>query len=165
MVRSDQTHLLMTLPPFFLLSAFCWSILQRLIDEYRGVSTLSSVLLGVGVASFLWILRPMALTDVTNGTERLSLSRGGILVAQANVVGEFVQQVQELVSPSKSILALPYQPMFYFLCDRHNPTRWNYLWPGDQTANDHEQFIEEAERTRLRSSCFPIRASWPSSHR
>lgn len=36
--------------------------------------------------------------------------------------------------------------MFYFLCDCHNPTRWIYLWPGDQTANDHEQFIEEAER-------------------
>jgi hypothetical protein len=29
---------------------------------------------------------------------------------------------------------------------RHNPTRWNYLWLGDQTANDHEQFIAEPER-------------------
>jgi hypothetical protein len=36
--------------------------------------------------------------------------------------------------------------MFYFLCERRNPTRWNYLWPGDQTARDHERFIEEAER-------------------
>ena len=36
--------------------------------------------------------------------------------------------------------------MFYFLCERRNPTRWNYLWPGDQTAADHERFIEEAER-------------------
>ena len=44
------------------------------------------------------------------------------------------------------MLALPYQPMFYFLCERRNPTRWNYLWPGDQTAQDHERLIEEAER-------------------
>ena len=146
MVRSDQTHLLMTLPPFFLLCAFCWSILQRAINKYRGISTLSSVLLGIGVVSFLWILRSMALPDVTHGTERLSLSRGGIFIVQANVVGQFVRQIQELVPSSNSILALPYQPMFYFLCDRRNPTRWNYLWPGDQTANDHERFIEEAER-------------------
>jgi hypothetical protein len=88
----------------------------------------------------------MAVPDVTHGTDRLSLSRGGIFIAQPNVVNQFVRRIQALVPPSKSILALPYQPMFYFLCDRHNPTRWNYLWPGDQTANDHERFIEEAER-------------------
>ncbi|PYL01659.1 MAG: hypothetical protein DME32_08645 [Verrucomicrobia bacterium] len=146
MVRSDQTHLLMTLPPFFLLSAFCWSILQRAIDKYRGLVLLFPVLLGIGVVSFLWILRSTALPDVTHGTDMLSLSRGRIFIAQPNLVIQFVRQIQELVLPSKSILALPYQPMFYFLCDRHNPTRWNYLWPGDQTANDHERFIEEAER-------------------
>src|SRR5436190_22207121 len=81
--------------------------------------------------------RPMALPDVPHGTERLSLSRGGIFIAQANVVGQFVRQIRELAPPSNSILTLPYQPMFYFLCDRHNPSRWNYLWPGDQTTNDH----------------------------
>ena len=146
MVRSDQTHLLMTLPPFFLLSAFCWSILHGVINKYRGLATLFSLLLSIGVVSFLWVLRSMALPDVTHGTERLSLSRGGIFIAQSNVVSQFVRQIQELVPRSKSILALPYQPMFYFFCDRHNPTRWNYLWPGDQTVKDHERFIEEAER-------------------
>jgi hypothetical protein len=45
------------------------------------------------------------------------LSRGGTFIAQANVVGQFVRQIEELVPPSNSILALPYQPMFYFLCD------------------------------------------------
>ena len=145
MVRSDQTHLLMTLPPFFLLSAFCWSILRRAINRYRGLGTLFPVLLSIGVVSFLWSLRSVALPDVTHGTDRLSLSRGGIFISQPKVVTQFVRRIQELVPPSKSILALPYQPMFYFLCDRHNPTRWNYLWPGDQTANDHERFIEEAE--------------------
>jgi len=136
----------MTLPPFFLLSAFCWSILQRAINKYRGLGTLFPVLLSIGVVSFLWILRSMALPNVTHGTDRLALSRGGIFIAQPNVVTHFVRRIRELVPASKSILALPYQPMFYFLCDRHNPTRWNYLWPGDQTANDHERFIEEAER-------------------
>jgi hypothetical protein len=146
MVRSDQTHLLMTLPPFFLLSAFSWSILLHTINKCRGLGMLFSAVITIGAVSFLWILRSMALPDVTQGMDKLSLPRGGIFIAQPNVVTQFVRQIQELVSPSKSILALPYQPMFYFLCDRHNPTRWNYLWPGDQTAKDHERFIEEAER-------------------
>ena len=36
--------------------------------------------------------------------------------------------------------------MFYFLSERRNPTRWNYLWPGDQTTRDYENLIEQAER-------------------
>ena len=45
----------------------------------------------------------------------------------------------------RSILCLPYQPIFYFLCERRNPTRWNYLWAGDQTPEDHERFIQQAK--------------------
>src|SRR5204863_7755100 len=86
MVLSDQTHLLMTLPPFFLLSAFCWSILQRAIDKYRGLVLLFPVLLGIGVVSFLWILLSTVLPDVTHGTDMLSFSRGRIFIAQPNLV-------------------------------------------------------------------------------
>ena len=61
-------------------------------------------------------------------------------------VADFVQRLQADVPPDRSMLALPYQPMFYFLCERRNPTRWNYLWPGDQTAHDHQILIAEAKR-------------------
>ena len=40
---------------------------------------------------------------------------------------------------------LPYQPSVYFLCERRNPTRWNYLWPGDQTEEDHAHLIQQAK--------------------
>jgi hypothetical protein len=83
---------------------------------------------------------------MSHETELLNLRRGGVRVANAPLVANFFQTLQAAVPQDRSILALPYQPMFYFLCDRRNPTRWNYLWPGDQTANDHERFIEEAER-------------------
>jgi hypothetical protein len=36
--------------------------------------------------------------------------------------------------------------MLYFVCQRRNPTRWNYLWPGDQTREDHLALIEQAKR-------------------
>jgi hypothetical protein len=145
-VRSDQTHLLMTLPPFFLLTAFGYSIVRETIANRRAIEITLSIILATLVGSFLWILRPIALPDVSRATEQLALDRGGVRIEQAGGVASFVKAVQANVPPTRSILALPYQPMFYFLCERRNPTRWNYLWPGDQTAPDYEQFIEEAER-------------------
>ncbi len=144
MVRSDQTHLLITLPPFFLLTAFSWSTVRsKIANQYLRIG--SSVILALLVASFLWLLHPILLPDVSRATEVLALDRGGVRIEQQRVVSEFVRGLQQYVPPTHSILALPYQPMFYFLSERHNPTRWNYLWPGDQTAQDHRRFIEEAE--------------------
>jgi hypothetical protein len=144
--RSDQTHLLMTLPPFFPLTAFGWSIVRENIVNYRKIDTILSTVFATLVASFLWILKPVALPDVTGANEQLTLERGGVRIQQAHVVVDFVQRLQAYVPPTRSILALPYQPMFYFLCERRNPTRWNYLWPGDQTSRDYERLIDEAER-------------------
>jgi hypothetical protein len=145
-VRSDQNHLLMTLPPFFLLTAFSYSMVKEKIANRRPIDFILSSVVAALVGSFLWILRPIALPDVSRATERLALERGGVGIEQAGGVARFVKALQDYVPPTRSILALPYQPMFYFLCERRNPTRWNYLWPGDQTARDHEQFIEQAER-------------------
>ena len=146
MVRSDLTHLLITLPPFFLLAAFGWSIVRERIARKRTIDVALSVSLAIAVAAFLWILRPVLLPDISHATEQLNLPRGGVRVPQAAVIANLFENVQAAVPPSRSILALPYQPMFYFLSERRNPTRWNYLWPGDQTTRDYENLIEQAER-------------------
>src|SRR5438105_4384657 len=145
-IRSDFTHLVITLSPFFLLTAFGWSIVRETIAKHRTLHSALSAVFTVLVASFLWILHSFALPDVTRANELLTLDRGGVRIEQAHVVAEFVRRLQANVPPERSMLALPYQPMFYFLCERRNPTRWNYLWPGDQTAQDHGHLIEEAER-------------------
>ena len=141
-VRSDQTHLLITLPPFFLLTAFAWSIVHKQIAN-RYLGAILSTVFGILVAAFLWTVHSILLPNLSRATERLDLERGGVFIEQPRVVSEFVRGLQESVPATESILALPYQPMFYFLSERRNPTRWNYLWPGDQTARDHEQFVEE----------------------
>jgi hypothetical protein len=144
-VRSDFTHLVITLSPFFLLMAFGWSIVHEKKANYRKTNVALSTASAILVALFLWILHSFALPDVTRANEQLALDRAGVRIEQAHVVADFVQRLQASVPPDRSILVLPYQPMFYFLCERRNPTRWNYLWPGDQTAQDHERLIEEAE--------------------
>jgi len=145
-IRSDFTHLVMALPPFFLLAAFSWSIACEEIANYRKIKIALSAAFAALVASFLWTLHSFALPDVTQANEQLTLERGGVRIERAHAVADFIHRLQASVPPERSILALPYQPMFYFLCERRNPTRWNYLWPGDQTARDHERLIEEAER-------------------
>ena len=136
----------MTLPPFFLLTAFGWSIVREKIADYRNVNIALSAAFAGLAALLLWLVHSFALPDETRANEELKLARGGVRIEQARAVADFVQRLQADVPPDRSMLALPYQPMFYFLCERRNPTRWNYLWPGDQTAQDHEHLIEEAER-------------------
>jgi hypothetical protein len=119
---------------------------RQTFANHHKINLALSAVFAILVASFLWMLRSFALPDVTRAKELLALERGGIRIEHAHVIADFVQQLRASVPPDRSILALPYQPMFYFLCDRRNPTRWNYLWPGDQTAQDHERMIEEAER-------------------
>jgi hypothetical protein len=145
-VRSDFTHLVITLSPFFLLTAFGWSIVYEKMANYCKTKVALSAAFAILIALFLWILHSFALPDVTRANEQLALDRGGVRIEQAHVVADFVQRLQASVPSDRSILVLPYQPMFYFLCERRNPTRWNYLWPGDQTAQDYERLIEEAER-------------------
>jgi hypothetical protein len=145
LTRSDLMHLLTTLPPFFLLVAFGWSIFLEQFGK-RKVLKVSLSILAVGLAScHLWAVSPRALPERPKELETLELSRGGVRIENARWMAEFIRGVQDYVPPDRSILVLPYQPMFYFLCKRHNPTRWNYLWPGDQTPADHERLIQEAK--------------------
>ncbi len=149
LTRSDIFHLLMTLPPFFILLACCWSVVLGKWTQNRPVSKvpkiLTSVIVGVSTIYFLWVISAVCLPDVTRFKETLMLERGGVRVGNAEVTADVVRAVQKYAPPDRSILCLPYQPMFYFLCERRNPTRWNYLWPGDQTASDHEALIHQAK--------------------
>jgi len=77
--------------------------------------------------------------------EALELPRGGVRIENGVFTTDLVRRVQSYVPADRSILALPYEPMFYFLCERRNPTRWNYLWPEDQTADDQAMFVQQAK--------------------
>jgi hypothetical protein len=65
-IRSDQARLLMTLPPFFLVTVFGWSIVRETIVNYPKIDTILSTVFATVVASFLWILKPVALPDVSH---------------------------------------------------------------------------------------------------
>jgi hypothetical protein len=154
LARSDVYHLWITLVPFFILCACGW---RAVLEGWDGIqarmgtgplaSTVSrGVLSAFGVAVVAWFLvsnRLVLLEQMASGQELL-LPRARVNVAGGAELEDFIKTVQRSVPADRSILCLPYQPMFYFLCERRNPTRWNYLWPGDQTAEDHAMLIQQA---------------------
>lgn len=149
LTRSDIYHLLITLPPFWILTTIGW---KRLVDfagngRLTAAPTVAAIVIPVALAvSFFWTVRPLMLPDVFSTTSLIDLPRGGVRVEVGNAVTQFVRDIQKHAPPERPILSLPYQPMFYFLSERRNPTRWNYLWPGDQTESDHRELIAEARR-------------------
>ena len=150
LTRSDVNHLFIALPPFFLLGAYGWHIVLEQIrgrHSFRGkIDIVISVAAAMAASYFLWLLIPVSFPDIRKDNKMLTLNRGGVRTQNVGPTVDFIRQIQGYVPPGRSILCLPYQPMFYFLCERRNPTRWNYLWPGDQTAKDHQDLVEQAKR-------------------
>ena len=145
LVRSDQTHLLLTLPPLSLLTAFLYSVLHLNLPSKGPIRPTVSTACATLTVCYLLVVRSILVPDVSHSTDMLTVARGGVRVAQARVIDSFIKTLQTYVPPNGTMLALPYQPMFYFLAERRNPTRWNYLWPGDETTEDHQRFVEQAQ--------------------
>jgi hypothetical protein len=153
LTRSDIPHLLITLTPAFVLFAIG---LQRAIHELEtrlgftssnprrpvGPAVLLIVVLGGG--GFIYQTRNAFLPRVPAVLSEVDLPRAGVLAEGGRELASFVRDLQQRVPPGRSMLALPYQPMFYFLCERRNPTRWEYLWPGDQSAEELLTMVRQA---------------------
>jgi 4-amino-4-deoxy-L-arabinose transferase-like glycosyltransferase len=160
LTRSDLHHLVITLPPFFILCAWCTDalvqtignaiekrLIRRNLPASRGPKT--AVLLTVGTFIVLLLLYMKSSFMDTLETYRtvLPLNRGGVRLEPEYVqsLSSIVKVIQSNTEPNDAILCLPYAPMFYFLSDRRNPTQWNYFWPGDQTVEDHLTFVKQAK--------------------
>ena len=156
LTRSDLNHLLITLPPFLILAACGWKVFLNQLDEWSLrwphcqrraflAKVTASILIGTLGIGFLCLTKPVFLPDPPKAEEMIQLGRAGVRSDIAQRLKNLVRNVQNHVPADRAILCLPYQPMFYFLCERRNPTRWNYLWPGDQMPEDHEALIQQAK--------------------
>jgi hypothetical protein len=158
--RSDLNHLIITLPPFFvllgivLLTAFQYfaGVINRRVRSLSESAEDASAFMVYGVYILLFFTvfagckdRLMSPTPI--GIKKISLPRAGVFADEdkSRAIETVVGIIQKYSGKDQSILCLPYEPMFYFLAERRNPTRWNYLWPGDQSEADHLKLIEEAK--------------------
>ncbi len=70
---------------------------------------------------------------------------------EAGWIRQVVNRIETYSRKGDPILALPLNPIFYFLTDRVNPTRYDWILPGMLTQEDEKQIIEKlmAEKPKL----------------
>jgi hypothetical protein len=161
LTRSDVRHLLITLPPLFALTGICIDeavrscvrigsrLLRRRPDDFAVQGTAHAavwVALAVFAARAIPVLSPVVFPHFGTPREVVGGERGGVSLMwrDARFLNRLTETISRLSEPEQSIVALPYEPMLYFLSARRNPMRWNYLWPGDQSEEDHRQLVAEA---------------------
>jgi hypothetical protein len=146
LARSDMYHLLTTLPPLFILLACGIEAVSRVFNKWR-MSTHVTFVISAIIVSFLLYTKSGIMPSLGENLKTISLKRGGVKTRTeiAQIIEHISRAIQRYSSPDEPILCLPYQPMLYFLSERRNPTRWNYIWPGDQSNEDYQQLIGQAE--------------------
>ncbi len=137
LVRFDPWHLVLTLPPTFVL---CGWLLERMSLP----RPLSVVALALAVAA-LFGVQHLTRSPVEGPTATLDVEAGGVRLPpeEASFVRAAIEKTQAYAPPDQPIFVVPYQPMMYVLAERRNPTRWNYLRPGDQSEEDLQRIFED----------------------
>ena len=160
LTRSDLHHLIITLPPFFILYMWCAQAVSRTLSNVFAKRYMwrkpaatricaAAILLTVCAAtlSVLLYTEPVFLESLKTPKTLLSLERAGVWLKPegTQLLDTVTKIIHSNAEPNDAILCLPYAPMYYFLSARHNPTQWNYLWPGDQTVGDHQTLVKQAK--------------------
>jgi hypothetical protein len=65
--------------------------------------------------------------------------------AEAEWIGKVVDRIENYSDVGDPILALPLNPIFYFLTDRKNPTPYDWILPGMLDAADEKKVIEQLQ--------------------
>lgn len=163
LTRSDLEHILIVLPPFFVLGGWWLGMLSEGLSKALGwissgtgeitvparVSATVFVLLAAGAGSgwFMSHTKNIWMKPKCEPMRKVQLDRAGLYVQNwyADYLETVVGVIQGNAKQDRSILCLPYTPMLYFLSARRNPTKWNFIWPGDQSHEDHLALIRQAK--------------------
>lgn len=148
--RTDLFHLVITLPPcYVLMSLGIGGLDKQCLKSFPGAAPRVAVwaTMTLTIAFACKMLAPHFINELPSDARPLELDRGGVWLSEfdAQRFERAARFIDKRVPKDGSILALPYEPIFYFLSERRNPSRWLYLWPGDQTPADHDALIRAAQ--------------------
>jgi len=150
LARSDALHLHLVMPiPIVLLFWHVWLLLGRLGSTVnrRVLRLVNVVEFGVFVGAALFLVDALTLSGIRVAVVGEQVARLGeeirlvaqelpapsqirrvdIPLGETNTVADVVRYVHAHTRPQDPILAVPNMPVFYFLTDRLNPTRFEAL--------------------------------------
>ena len=161
--RSDTLHAMFAGPPLFVVGAWAMHRAHRALVGDAGWTFRAAVfaaLLLVPVAAVAphayWRYVTIVHADPRSPTPPsyvpLGLDRAMVLAPEhvADNVRGAVELVRAGTPPGEPFFAYPAVPMFNFLADRPNPTRFDHFFPGAITARDMAEVIEHLEATAPR---------------
>ncbi|GJL78955.1 MAG: hypothetical protein NPINA01_19440 [Nitrospinaceae bacterium] len=172
--RAGFDNLLRTLPPFYIL--FCYLLYlghKKFLSLVRPLEPSSQVAallqkLPVNVLAvalpFLFIYEMNVHHGFYAGsigakkheTQLISLDRLRVYThpSEAKWLEEVVDRIEIYSDKGDPILALPLNPVFYFLTDRINPTRYDWILPGMLTADEEKGMVEQLSKNPPRMVIF-----------
>ena len=128
--RSDYYHLAPVLVPAYILGADFLARLWRRVVPTESDRWAPVVVVVAMLASF-W------LHGIDNETRRafdregkVEIVPGGPWVREAGPLDDLVRALRERTAADEPIVVLPFYPILYFLAERPNPTRYDWLFPG-----------------------------------
>ena len=79
---------------------------------------------------------------------KIEIMPGGPLVDRSQALDDLVADLRRRTQPGEPIVVLPWYPILYFLADRPNPTRFDWLFPGYLTTESEvARFLDEIDRS------------------
>jgi len=172
--RAGFDNLLRTLPPLYIL--FCYLLYlgrEKILGWQRGFSHsaqpdsfLRKIPVNVLTVSlpFLFFFEMNVHHGFYAGsigamkmeTQRVQLDRLKVYThpSEAKWLREVVDRIEIYTDKGDPILTLPLNPIFYFLTDRVNPTRYDWILPGMLTVEEEQRMVEGLKINRPKMVIF-----------
>jgi 4-amino-4-deoxy-L-arabinose transferase-like glycosyltransferase len=162
MGRADIIHFMYLMPLFALVLGWLMDgrdIPGRLFPQVR------PLFVAYVLVAFLMFAAPLLLRAL-NARDRIQTRRGLVHVPARDTV---VESVQAHVIAGEKILVYPYLPLYYYLTDTTNPTRYEYFQPGMHTPQQADEMLAQITSSRVPVVVFEssfwekISTSWPET--
>jgi hypothetical protein len=161
--RVDTVHAMFSGPLLLVVGAWGLAWLHRVLTRglpVAGQAVVYLALLVVPVASvaphvawrYVTITHPDPRASTAPSYVSPGLERAPVLVPEHVAAGMrgAVEYVRAGTPPGAPFFAYPVDPLFNFLADRPNPTRFNHFIAGALTPSDLQEVIRDLDRSRPR---------------
>jgi hypothetical protein len=159
--RPDTLHAVVSIPPVLVAGTAALALVWHYVKTeptWRRIGVLGTLLLVpiAGVApQVVWRVATIVTPD--NSAQRLDyvalgLPRAPLLLARRTTedLRNVVEYIQANTSAGEPLFVYPVAPLFNFLADRPNPTRFDHFIPGTLTPDDLQQTVDELQQARPR---------------
>ena len=153
--RSDYYHLAPVLAPAYLLGADFLARGWARIESGRSIQLALAPVAALILAS-VWLHDVAGAAHRAGETEsRVELTIGGPRIDRDSALDDLIFDLRARTDEDEAILVLPWYPVLYFLSERANPTRFDWLFPGYLTSDaDREAIIDAIANSEVRTLVY-----------